>query len=765
MHQYGNMRPTLTLGALLGLATLAVFWPVLQNEFINYDDPNYVTANEVVNRGLSLEGVQWAFTTGHASNWHPVTWLSHMLDVTMFGLQPTGHHLTNLLLHVANSVLLLLFLWRMTGALWRSALAATLFALHPLHVESVAWVSERKDVLSAFFGILTLMSYSHYAQCQMPNAKFPNGRKVWYGVALVLFALGLMSKPMLVTWPFVLVLLDFWPLRRMDLATHEARRTTFKPLLLEKLPFLALAITSCVVTVIVQSDALAKTELVPLSARLGNAVLAYVDYLGQTLWPAGLAVFYPFPLELTARRIIAASAVLLVISAATLRLSRTQPYVIMGWLWYLGTLVPVIGLVQVGSQARADRYTYLPLIGIFIMMAWGLGALVQACSRSKWLVQIASVLMLAALSVTTHRQTEYWRNSRTLFAYSAQVTRGNYVALSGVGIADALQGDWHAAMTNLTQALEFARLHHAEQFISYYLGVTLQMQGRGLEALPYLENALVPSELRPERNYRLGLSLLEANRLSEAETALKDALADKPQSAEYQLGMAALFIRQGNLAEAEPVYQATLASHPTSPVAQKSFGDFLTLAGRYAEAESHHAAAVKLKPGDALFRRAYAKTLRNLGKLSEAIVQLEAAARLGLVNSEAAAELAELYSVQGQSAKAVVWYQKAIENAPKSISALNNLAWILATDPNDEVRDGKHAVELAERACQLTEWKKAVLMGTLAAAYAEAGRFPDAVAMAGKARDQAHADQQETIAKKNEELLKLYEYGKPFRDK
>lgn len=760
MHQNGNTRWGVTLCALLALITLATFWPVLHNGFVNYDDPDYVTANDWVQKGLRWETLCWSFTTGHASNWHPVTWLSHMLDVTIFDLQPIGHHFTSLLLHIANSLLLLVFLRRVTGALWRSALVAALFALHPLHVESVAWVAERKDVLSTCLGLLSLTAYGNYAKSKGEG----RGANFYYALAVVFYVLGLMSKPMLVTWPFVMLLLDFWPLRRISLSSSLLHLKNIKQLALEKLLFFALAIISCAVTVIVQSDAVATTARVPIFDRLGNALVSYVAYLGQMFWPARLAVFYPFPLELTAGQIVAAGAVVLAISMAALCLWRTHPYAITGWLWYLGTLVPVIGLVQVGSQARADRYTYLPLIGIFVVVVWGLGALVQARHQWKWVATIATVLGLAALSVTTYRQTGRWHDSRTLFAHAAQVTRGNYMALSGVGIADAQEGSWASAMTNLTRALELARQHHAEPFISYYLGVTLQMKGKGLEALPYLEAAVVPKQLRPERDYRLGLSLLEANRLTEAEAALKDALAARPQRAEFQLGMAALFIRLGDLARAEPVYQAVVASHPDFAVGHKSFGDFLTLTGRYIEAESHHAAAVNLKPADAMFRRTYAKTLRNLGRQREAIVQLEEAINLGLVNSEITTELAELYSVQGQPAKAVVWYEKTIQNEPNSVSALNNLAWILATDPNDEVRAGARAVELAERACQLAEWKVAVLMGTLAAAYAEAGRFSDAVVMAGKARDKARADQQETIAKKNDELRKLYERGTPFRD-
>ena len=761
MHRNDKTHHVLILCILLALATLATFWPVLQNDFVNYDDPDYITANDWVQKGLNWESVRWAFTTGHVSNWHPVTWLSHMLDVTLFGFKPAGHHLTNLLLHITNAVLLLIFWLRMTNALWRSALVAALFALHPLHVESVAWVAERKDVLSTLLGLLCLLAYGICVKSKVAG----RASKGYYALALVFYTLGLMSKPMLVTWPFVMLLLDFWPLRRIDLSTLDSRLSTLKPLVLEKLPFFALAITSCVVTVIVQSDAVAQTELVPVSDRLGNAALAYVAYLGQAVWPVHLAVFYPFPLELPPRQIIAAVVVLLMISAATLRLRQTHPFAITGWLWYIGTLMPVIGLVQVGSQARADRYTYLPLIGIFIMVAWSLGALVQAHARLKWFVSIATIIVLATLSVTTHRQVGQWRNSQKLFTHAAQVTQGNYVALSGIGIADAQEGNWTGATTNLMRALEFARLHHTERFINYYVGVILQMQGKGLEALPFLEEAVVSGGLRPERDYRLGLSLIEANRLTEAETALKSALATKPQGAEFQLGMAALFVRQGEFAKAESAYRATLASHPDLPVVQKSFGDFLTLAGRYPEAEARHAEAVKLKPADAAYRHTYATTLRNLGKVNEAIGQFVEASNLGLTNSETAAELAELYSIQGQSAAAVVWYEKAIAAEPKSASALNNLAWILATDPKDEVRNGGRAVELAERACQLTEWKAAVIMGTLAAAYAEAGRFSDAVAMAGKARDRARTDQQEIIANKNDELRKLYELAKPFRDK
>ncbi len=783
MNRENHRLPLWLLCALLVASTLATYWPVLKNDFINYDDPDYVTANEVVKSGLTLDGVKWAFTTGHASNWHPVTWLSHMLDVSLFDLRPLGHHATNLVFHVANALLLLLLLRQMTGAVWRSATVAALFALHPLHVESVAWVAERKDVLSAFFGLLTLMVYVRFAQCKIQNAELKvrstphptlspieaeRAERIWYGAALAFFALGLMSKPMLVTWPLVMLLLDFWPLGRTTPGGGRWEMGDGKiwgRLGREKLPFLLLAIISSVVTVAVQHGAMAKTEIVPVGDRCGNAILAVTHYLQQTVWPAKLAVFYPFPTSFPPAELAVAIGILVAISVLGVRLARTHPFVIVGWLWFLGTLVPVIGLVQVGAQARADRYTYLPLIGVFLALSWSLPFLVLQRPRLKWIISAAVVAGLMALGVTSHRQLQHWQNDRSLCAHAADVTAENYMAWGGLGIVDVKAADWPRATTNLTRAYEYAQLHHTERSMSYYLGVALQMQGKPLEALPYLEQCVVSAEMRPERDHRLGLSLLEAGRLAEAEIAIQSALQAKPQNLDYNLGRAALLMAKGDAPHAEPIYSNAVANHPAAPVAHKSYGDFLTLANRPAQAEPQYAAAVKLKPDNAAYRKAYANTLRRNGRLDRAGDQYEKAFALAKPTAQELLDLADLYAQLGQTGKVLNCYHQANESAPDSVPVLNNFAWLLATSPEAGVRNGKQAVVLAEKACTITEWKAAVLMGTLAAAYAEAGRFPEAVAMADKAIAKAREDKQDDVVKRNAELRELYRRGKPYREK
>lgn len=753
----------LVCGTLLA-ATLATYWPALRNDFINYDDPTYVTANDVVKQGLSWEGFKWAFTTGHASNWHPLTWLSHMADVTLFGLKPWGHHLTNLLLHGANSVLLLLLLRQMTGALWQSAFVAALFALHPLHVESVAWVAERKDLLSGFFGILTLIAYARYAgesKAQSPKSK------VWYAFTLVLFALGLMSKPMLVTWPFVMLLLDFWPLNRISLESKVFSLKSWRlnqKLLLEKLPFLLLTIVSSIITLVVQRGAMAKTELLAVEDRLGNAILAYANYLGQTAWPAKLAVFYPFPEHFPVVKFSIAIAILIAISVMAIRLARQHPYMIIGWLWFLGTLVPVIGLVQVGAQARADRYTYLPLIGIFFALSWGLTGLV---AQRLWLEKIAAVATLAvliALGITSRTQLQHWRDDRSLCTRAAKVTTGNYMAWGGLGIIEAKAGNWPSAMTNLMRAYEYAKTHHTERSVSYYIGVALQMQGKPKEALPYLQDCVVSVEMQPELDHRLSLSLMDTGQLAEAEGHAKAALAAKPDNLDYNLGMAALLVTKGDMNRAAFIYTTAVEKHPQEPLAIKSYGEFLILVNRSAEAETWLAKAVNLKPTNPAYRKAFAGLLQSNGKTKLAAEQFETAYKLTAPTAQELLTLSELYGQLNQPHQLLDCYNRAIAAGPDSLLALNNCAWLLATSPDDGIRNGVRAVELAERACQISQWKFPVLMGTLAAAYAEAGRFSDAVAMADRAIAKAREGNEEDTARRNAELRELYLQDKPYRE-
>jgi hypothetical protein len=437
--------------ALLIASTLLTYWPVLKNEFINYDDPDYVTTNEVVKQGLTAEGFKWAFTTGHASNWHPITWLSHMADVSMFGMKPAGHHATNLVFHTANTVLLLLLLWLMTGSVWRSAMVAALFALHPLHVESVAWVAERKDMLSAFFGLLTLMAYTHYvAASKVSGLK----AKVWYVAALGLFALGLMSKPMLVTWPFVMMLLDVWPLNRLKM---EDRKKILSALI-EKIPFLALTVVSCFLTFTAQSkgDAVASFQTQPLLNRCANAITAYAQYVIKFFFPADLSPIYPLESVVDTRWLSASVILLFGISIFVWRHRWQSLCPLIGWLWFLGTLVPVIGLVQVGSQAYADRYTYIPLIGLAMATVWASARLAERWRFPKPLVGGVAVIILAALCWRTSGQIPVWNNTGTLFETVLKRHPDNFQALYGLGGHLADTGRVDEAVRMLERALVVA---------------------------------------------------------------------------------------------------------------------------------------------------------------------------------------------------------------------------------------------------------------------------------------------------------------------
>ena len=535
MKSLGGQTKIIFIALVLALLTLAVYWPVVHHEFIDYDDPDYVTQNEVVKQGLTGAGAKWAFTTGHASNWHPATWLSHMLDAQMFGMRPMGHHATNLLLHVLNSILLFLLLYQMTGATWRSAFVAALFALHPLHVESVAWVAERKDVLSTFFGLLCLLAYGKYvkeSRVEGRESRAWNSKStVHFALALILLALGLMSKPMLVTWPFVMLLLDVWPLKRIELSTLNSQHATLKKLVLEKLPFLALVAGSCVVTFLVQRGGVLVTtmENLPLGDRLGNAVVSYAKYVLMTFWPADLAIFYPHPdLQYPASTqwpdwaIGLTLLVLLGISALALRRRQDQPYLITGWFWYLGTLVPVIGLVQVGTQALADRYTYVPLIGVFIVLAWGGNHLLprlRVPSSTGAVLGVAAVIACAFLS---HKQVRVWRDDFTLFGHALAVTTGNAPAHSTLGKVYAKQGEFEKALEHL-RAAKVAYPHYPNVY--YDTGLTLFYLGRYPEAI---EEYLAELARKPEH-------LMARNNLATAYH-----LAGKSEAAieQYRLGAA-----------------------------------------------------------------------------------------------------------------------------------------------------------------------------------------------------------------------------------
>jgi Flp pilus assembly protein TadD len=552
----------------LALITLLVYWPVRNAGFVVFDDPDYVTNNSHVQAGLTWSGVKWAFTTWNASNWHPVTWLSHMVDASLFGPNPGAQHFINVLLHTANVLLLFLFLFRTTSKVWPAAFVAALFAWHPLHVESVAWISERKDVLSTFFGLLSLLAYVRYAEeDEVQNPK----RKTWRIIALVLFAVGLMAKPMLVTLPFVMLLLDVWPLGRFHgLTSSEQRRARDKrlaALIAEKIPFFVLTVASCLVTFFAQrGEAVMSLEQRPLGLRLANAVVAYVEYLGKTIWPAKLAVIYPLPHQIPAWEVAGAAVVLLALTVGACVCWKRGPYLVIGWLWFVGTLVPVIGLVQVGGQSLADRYTYIPLIGIFVGVAYGVAELAPRYRIPRVQVSVAAGLVLAGCLFGTERQVGFWQSSETLFRRAIEVTKNNAIAHINLGVALEQKDLREDALAEYHQAIDI----DPNRFQAHNnLANLLSDVGDRTNAAREYETALRLNPKALEAHLNFGTLLSEIGRFDEAMheyTTAAQLVPDDPRPY-YLMGKACL--RHGQSAEAVKHFHEALQIAPNDLQALK----------------------------------------------------------------------------------------------------------------------------------------------------------------------------------------------------
>lgn len=575
MTRERRLNPTdLILAVLLVGLSMFVFRSVLDAAFINYDDPGYVTANLDTQQG----NVGWAFKTFYLSNWHPLTWLSHMLDCALFGIEPTGHHLTSLLLHSANGVLLFYLLHGLTGSRWRSVLVAALFLCHPLHVESVAWVSERKDVLSTCFGLVALLFYSRYGR---------QGNRIHLGVAWIFFALSLMAKPMLVTMPFLLLLLDVWPLKRLPAQPGQWGRV-----LLEKVPFFALSIASSAVTLAAQKAEVATVDALPFLTRIGNAAVSYLLYLSKTIWPAKLAAFYPYtqhPLWL----IMVSVLVLLGISFLVLRTRKSQPALALGWLWYLGTLIPVIGLVQVGHQSMADRYTYVPLIGIFIMGAWSIPARWLQADRSRAITTTIVAALVLVCAWRADYQARLWRNSETLFGHALKITAKNYVAHNNYGIALSERGEFTTAISNFRRSVE---IYPGNASAHYNLGGALYQTGQIEEAKTAFREALKyePNHLS-SRNW-LGLLLAGQKQYSEAEREFKMILEQEPQNLDALGHLAFVRERQGDFKQAVALYEQALKIAPHHAELHYRYGNALMNLSQNARATEHFRNAINLNP-------------------------------------------------------------------------------------------------------------------------------------------------------------------------
>ncbi|MGD0816234.1 MAG: tetratricopeptide repeat protein [Verrucomicrobiota bacterium] len=586
----------------LAAITFAVFGRTLTHGFVDYDDGTYVFDNAMVFHGLTLRGLAWAFTSTHAANWHPLTWLSHMLDCQLYGLHPGGHHLTNVLLHTATVIALFLVLRQMTGALWRSAFVAAVFAIHPLRVESVAWVAERKDVLSGLFFMLTIAAYVRFARRPGPAR---------YALVSLLFALGLMCKPMLVTLPLVLLLLDYWPLRRGD-----SRKLS--GLVMEKLPLLALSAASSVATLLAQSREIQASGSFSLPWRLGNALMAYMIYLGQMVWPSGLAAFYPYPpAHWPAWEMALAGLLLAGLSWAAWKQRRNQPWLLTGWLWFLVMLLPVVGIVQVALQSHADRYTYLPQIGLYTALTWLAAEWCAQRRTSRAALGSLMAAVLAALGACAWKQTAYWKDSQTLWTHAASCTTDNYVA-----------------------------------------------------------------------HFKLG----------------------------------SLFLQSGQLDEAIAHFQSALQFRPD-----------------YAQAHNNIGAA-----------------LLQEGKVDEAILHFQKALQLSPAYGQAENNLASAFLQKGKFDEAIAHLQRALQLEPANPGVLNTLSWLLAAGPDPSLRDGTKAVQLALRANALAGGHNPLILHTLAAAFAQAGQFPQAMETAQRALQLALAQSNTQLAASLQFDLRLY---------
>lgn len=686
-----TLRARRVIALVLGFGTLMLFWPTGGHGFILLDDAGYVRLNVHVLRGLSWDGVKWAFTTGEMSNWHPLTWLSHMLDCSLFGVNPGAHHLMSAALHALNSVLLFQLAIQLTGATWRSAFVAALFAWHPLHVESVAWISERKDVLSGLFFMLTLLSYVAYVR--NPN--------VWrYGLTALLLVLGLMAKPMLVTLPFVMLLLDWWPLNRTATPSPErvqarASRAAVLKLLLEKVPFFALVAAASVVTLLVQRQgkAVVSMNVFSFGDRLGNALVSYVEYLAKLFWPVKLAVFYPHPGARAFWLVALAAAVLLAISAGVLVNARKRGYLLTGWLWFLGTLVPVIGLVQVGDQALADRYTYLPFIGVSFMLAWGAAELAaKRPQAAPGVVALGWALPVAWLACTT-MQLRHWQDNETLFTHARAVTQNNYVADTIV-----------------------ARM------------------------------------------------LMSRGQLEEARACLASALRARPTYGQALAAMGELHAAQGKFDDAIRFFAEALRLEPYLSDTQNAWGGALLAQGKPQEALEHFIVATRLDPtlAEADFNRGLA--YRQLRRPVEAAEAFRRALRSQPQNLPARFALADCLAETGAAREALAWLQPVAQARPGDIDALHRIAWILATSSDGSVRNGGEAVTLAARACELSAYRHAASLSALAAAYAEVGRFDDALATARKAEEFATRSGETDLLEVIRRAKATFEKRAPYRE-
>ncbi len=728
-HSRTTLRPVgvLLLALALGGVTLASYAPVFSADFVDIDDADYVTENDTVRAGLGADGVAWAFRGAHAGNWFPLTWLSHMTDVELFGVEPAGHHAMNLAIHVANALLLFAMLASLTGAPWPSLLVAGVFALHPINVESVAWIAQRKTTLATFFGILAIGSYARWARA---------GSRTAYVLSLLAFALSLLSKQLFVPLPFALLLLDYWPLRRPQLEPGDGALPSLASiargwlrLLPEKIPYLLLALAASLAAIGAQGEAIATGATYPLELRLGNAVIAFGRYIGTLLWPTQLAVFYPiYESDITPLRVIASALFLIAATAAAFCFGRRRRPLLVGWLWFVGMLVPVIGLVQIGAQSMADRYAYVPIWGIAIAIGWTAWDFIRAKRMPRAAYIGSTGVLLAALAFATHRQARHWHDSIALFESAVAADDRNYIAHRALAGQYFNRAEYARALKHSEAGLRHPR--DPGEVLPVY-GMALYQTGSKQAAIERLIEAtrVAPDNIMGFTN--LGWVYVQEGRFEQAAEALEAAVALDPQSARAALLLATTQLRLGRLDAAAASYQRAVALDPLNFDARIEWARILAKLGRLPS---------------------------TIDVLADALVAARSfpGAQRERLTSSLHLYRGQAYSLQQDAPRAIAEYELAIADWPDNFAATHNLASLLATLPDPARRDAPRAVALAERAVVLSNRLRPEALSTLAAAYAASGRRADAVRTANEALEVARGTGNDAATAATEEQLRAY---------
>jgi tetratricopeptide (TPR) repeat protein len=818
--QESQWREVICICIFLTLAVLAVFGQTAHFDFVGYDDQLYVFQNPMVEKGISAPGIGWAFTHAQVSNWIPLTTLSHMLDCQLFGLNAGGHHLVNVLLHAANVVLLFLVLRQMTGSLWRSAFVAALFAVHPLRAESVAWVSERKDVLSGFFFLLTIWAYVRQARKPSPTG---------YVLVILLFTLGLMAKSMAATLPFVLLLLDYWPLGRMRNGREFLSRVW------EKIPLFILSAAVCTVAALMPG--LVVTRQAPLLQRVANALVSYLVYLRQMIFPAELAAHYPLPPDsLGSRNVLPAFLLLTVISAWVVACRKKRPSLLMGWLWYVGMLFPVIGIIQISSDAsHADRYTYLPGIGLTVAAVWAVADWGARWKYGKPALACLSAGLVCALAVSGYSQTSYWRDDESLWRHTLACTSENggtvnSVAYNGLGNALSKKGEKKEAIFQYEKALQidpsYALAHYNLAIVLFDTGETggaiaqyrlalstdpnyaeahnglaraLLVMGENKEALNEYRKALQADPNYAEARYNWGNALLKLGKPDEAMAQYRKALETTPEDTRILNNLGIVLAITGKNDEAIARYRKALEINPAFADARYDLGAALAGQGKFDEAIIQYRKALNINPSYAKASFGLGKALLHQGEVDaamgcfqkartlkadplsrwlavgdellddhawdEAIVCYREAIKINPRSAEACANLGLALSKKGAIKETIACWQESLKDNPDQPGLQNGLAWLLATSPDASLRNGAKAVTLAQQANQSTGDNNLIVLHTLAAAYAEVGRFEDAATTARGALVLAEVQNDDALAAKLPAEIKLYEANRPMREK